>query len=288
MPLNKPAAVLRVLVQLSLLICAHPMAASELSVFDNIYKTNKWGGTNISNAGAGSGGGSSLQGSIGASRIIYHVCVERNLNSIVDAPCGGMEWQESLALQLRRILPHFRYLGLDAAASVIERNQQHFQANSHVAFCKADLTSLTLSLPPQYDGLLLSRDSMMHNTLDGCWKMLNFFTRTHVKYVLLGSYGKNHPGRKNGARSTGRWFAIALDEPPFNLKPLRKYPEGDGENKFMLLYEREQLRAELVKRGMARDGWVQNSTGSSERPRSCAYPSNGRTPIPCGNDRHCR
>ena len=118
-----------------------------------------------------------------------------------------------------------------------------------------------MSLPTQYDGLLFSRDSMMHNTLDGCWKMLNFFTRTHVKYVLLGSYGKNHPGRKNGAHSTGRWFAIALDKPPFNLKPLRKYPEGDGENKFMLLYEREQLRAELVKRGKARDAWAQNSTG---------------------------
>ena len=50
MPLNKPAAVLRALVPLSLLISAHPMAASVLSVFDNIYKTNKWGGTNISNA----------------------------------------------------------------------------------------------------------------------------------------------------------------------------------------------------------------------------------------------
>ena len=73
MPLNEPAAVLRALVPLSLLISAHPMAASVLSVFDNIYKTNKWGGTNISNSGAGSGGGSSLQGSIGASRIIYHV-----------------------------------------------------------------------------------------------------------------------------------------------------------------------------------------------------------------------
>jgi len=220
--------------------------------FGAIYKHDRWGGTSDQKAGGGSGGGSSESGAIGASRIIFHLAMKYALSGIVDAPCGAMAWQESLVNQLQHAIPGFQYLGLDIVQSAVERNRARFVSWPNVTFVEADLTrpeSVT-QVKGAY-GLLFSRDSMMHNTLEGCWQMLDTFTRSPVKYVLLGSYGADKPGRRNGAVQNGKWFSIQLDRPPFGMQYIEKIAEANlvGENKYMFLYDRKALRKELIQRG---------------------------------------
>ena len=221
--------------------------------FSAIYKHDRWGGGSDQKAGGGSGGGgSSESGAIDASRIIFHLAMKYALSGIVDAPCGAMAWQESLVNQLQHAIPGFQYLGLDIVQSAVERNRARFVSWPNVTFVEADLTrpeSVT-QVKGAY-GLLFSRDSMMHNTLEGCWQMLDTFTRSPVKYVLLGSYGADKPGRMNGAVQNGKWFSIQLDRPPFGMQYIEKIAEANlvGENKYMFLYDRKALRKELIQRG---------------------------------------
>ena len=219
--------------------------------FSAIYKHDRWGGGSDQKAGGGSGGGSSELGAIGASRIIFHLAMKYAVSGIVDAPCGAMAWQESLVNQLQHAIPGFRYLGLDVVQSVVERNRARFVSRPNVTFVEADLTRPESVQVKGAYGLLFSRDSMMHNTLEGCWQMLDTFTRSPVKYVLLGSYGADKPGRRNGAVQNGRWFSIQLDRPPFGMQYIEKIPEANivGENKYMFLYDRKALRKELIERG---------------------------------------
>lgn len=201
--------------------------------FSAIYKRDRWGGTSDEKAGGGSGGGSSELGAIGASRVIFHLAMKYALSGIVDAPCGAMAWQESLVHQLQHTIPGFQYLGLDIVQSVVQRNRARFLSWPNVTFVKADLTRPESVQVKGAYGLLFSRDSMMHNTLEGCWQMLDTFTRSPVKYVLLGSYGADKPGRRNGAVQNGKWFSIQLERPPFGMQYIEKIPEANsvGENK---------------------------------------------------------
>ena len=135
--------------------------------------------------------------------------------------------------------------------SVVDANKARFANWPNVTFAQTDLTSYDPARIPNGYDLLFSRDAMMHNTLEDCWHMLDSFTRTDVKYVLLGSYGVDKHGRRSGASQPGKWFAITLDKPPFGMPYIERIPEGniEGENKYMLLYDRLELRKELVRRG---------------------------------------
>ena len=245
--------------------------------FSAIYKHDRWGGGSNQTAGGGSGAGSSEAGAIGASRIIFHLAMKYALSGIVDAPCGAMAWQESLVNQLQHAIPGFRYLGLDVVQSVVERNRARFVSWPNVTFVEADLTRPeSVQVKQGANGLLFSRDSMMHNTLEGCWQMLDTFTRSPVKYVLLGSYGADKPGRRNGAVQIGRWFSIQLDKPPFGMQYIEKIPEANivGENKYMFLYDRKALRKELIHRGHIKlEPWPRRP-GNQTRQQPDSKPAN--------------
>ena len=245
--------------------------------FSAIYKHDRWGGGSDQKAGGGSGGGgSSESGAIGASRIIFHLAMKYALSGIVDAPCGAMAWQESLVNQLQHAIPGFRYLGLDVVHSVVEKNRARFVSWPNVTFVEADLTKPESVQVKGAYGLLFSRDSMMHNTLEGCWQMLDTFTRSPVKYVLLGSYRGDKPGRRNGAVQNGKWFSIQLDKPPFGMQYIEKIAEANivGENKYMFLYDRKALRKELIQRGHIKlEPWPRQP-GNPTRQQPGSNPAN--------------
>jgi hypothetical protein len=102
--------------------------------FASIYNESKWG-----SRGGGSGDGSTEQNAVGASRILFHLILELNVNSVLDAPCGAMVWQKSMLSQLVHIRTRFKYLGVDVVPSVVEANRRRFSNGPWKSWANATL-----------------------------------------------------------------------------------------------------------------------------------------------------
>jgi hypothetical protein len=221
--------------------------------FSRVYRESIW-----SSAGHGSGSGSDMLNAQGAARILYHVVLQHNITSMIDAPCGGMEWQPQVLYQLRlQVGTAFRYLGLDVVPSVIENDRRiterplpitpgkyQEQLDYHKAdfmeFRVADL--VTTPLPSGYD-LIMSRDAMQHNSFDSVWAILRNMAAADVRYLLLASYtsGRNRDIAGGMERYVGTGFHINLARDPFSLAPLAIYRENFGEKGFFL-YKMHRFR----------------------------------------------
>lgn len=223
-------------------------------IFTKIYEHKLWGVE-----GDGSGTGSSKLATRGASAILYHLCLSLGLYGMIDAPCGAMVWQPSLLRQIQFQRPHFRYLGIDVVRSLIHNNTKRFEQrannSSTISFMHANLASQTnWSLPEGYD-LILCRDAMQHLPYVDIWTVLQRFAKSQSKYILLGSYPygsqycqyKNNSSNRNLA-TPGAYFCIDLQSPPFSLIPAKRFSEGTFDKKWLLLFERDQLKAQLHER----------------------------------------
>jgi len=126
--------------------------------FTRIYDLGLWTGL-----GNGSGSGSTVEAAFGASHIMSHLVLSLNLTSMMDAPCGAMQWQQGMVEFLHRNNPNFRFHGVDVVASVVQANTQHFQSEGidYVTFQQLDL--IDEALPRDYD-IVLCRDALMHHS----------------------------------------------------------------------------------------------------------------------------
>lgn len=229
--------------------------------FERVYNTSRWG-----NYGGGSGFGSTEASAAGASRIIYHCIMLLGVRNMIDAPCGAMVWQKSLLEQLAwdTERPGFRYLGIDAVNSVVERNQAMFRGGSfraalgdnpnfHISFQQADLT--TTALPRGRCDLLLSRDALQHNIMEGVWRILHNYAQSDCTHLLIGSYpyGSLSCRYTNGSpnfkiKSPGDFFCVDLRKTPFNLIPKSVFREdGSAYRKTLYLYDQQSFREQLAR-----------------------------------------
>lgn len=232
--------------------------------FERVYNRSLWGGH-----GGGSGSGSSEVAAAGAARIVYHCIMLLGVRRMMDAPCGAMVWQKSLLEQLAWDVerPGFRYLGIDAVYSVIDKNRAMFRptrggsfANAvadnpgfHVGFKQADLT--VNALPRGRCDMLLSRDALQHNRIDGVWRVLHNYAQSNCSHLLIGSYPYGSLGCRytNGSpnfntRRTGDFFCIDLRKPPFELVPRSIFREdGSIFRKTLYLYDRDSFRQQLAR-----------------------------------------
>lgn len=116
---------------------------STQEVFNDIYKNGKWG-----LGGRGSGSGSDASFARGAAKIIFDIMLAHNLTTLVDAPCGAMEWQQHLIPSLRLCLGSgFHYHGVDVVPQVVSDNEALFAKASDVTFSLADLSEPATTLP---------------------------------------------------------------------------------------------------------------------------------------------
>ena len=220
-------------------------------IFTDIYKHKLWG-----TEGDGSGHGSSKVVATGASAIVYHLILSLGIHGMIDAPCGAMAWQSSLLHQISLQRPEFRYLGIDIVKSVIDNNTRRFQKHtkngSSISFMHANLANKQAwSFPEGYD-LILCRDALQHLSYLDIWRVLLRFANSSSKYILLGSYpyGSHYCQYKNNSTNTnlatpGTYFCINLQSPPFSLNPLQSFAEGTSDRKWLLLFERQQLKSQL-------------------------------------------
>ena len=215
---------------------------STKDTFERVYRTHRWGAD-----GGGSGPGSTFEQSMGASRVLFHVILSLNVNSVVDAACGAMTWQSKLLPQLLSLKPSLRYMGLDAAQQVVDQNNllfRHYYPN--VRFQYTELESVVI--PPT--DLIFSRETLQHNTLTGVAQILHRFAQSNASHILTTSYpnGSHYcRGPINRPIATGDFFCIDLARKPFQLHPVAKFEEIAFDKKWLYLYDRASLARQLYK-----------------------------------------
>jgi hypothetical protein len=195
-------------------------------VFENIYRKRTWG-----SRGAGSGLGSNLKYARGAARIVTHVVAMLGAHSLIDAPCGGREWQTPLVHELQKRDPNFRYLGLDVSETALSKN-----SDPRLPTRQHDLASTPL--PSGYD-LVLTRDTLQHNSQENIFSILLKFACSDAPHFLIGSYADSKD--TNRRIKTGGYFPIDLRKPPYSLEPWKDFAENTRDHKHLYLYNRSQL-----------------------------------------------
>jgi len=214
---------------------------STKSTFARVYSTRRWG-----DDGGGSGPGSTLSESSGAARILFHIILSLNAQVVVDAACGAMVWQSKLLPQLFSANPTLRYIGLDAADTVVQANREQFHAYyPRIQFEHVELESV--DIPPT--DLIFSRDTMQHNSIKNVARILHQFVHSNASHILTTSYpnGSHYcNGPINRPISTGGFFCIDLARKPFGFQPSARFEEVAFDKKWLYLYNRERLAKELA------------------------------------------
>lgn len=239
--------------------------ASIEEAFSNINKNRSWG-----DDGRGSGPGSRIENTQGAFWAILDVIDRKGITHVLDAPCGGMVWQEPMLRRLANTHPALRYFGVDVVPSVIATNKQLGLPNARFALVNLASQRLpTESFFRRTPGLLFSRDALQHNTLGDVWQILANFASTRASYCWLArtrAHGapKHLPqtapstcvSRQNAARATStsnrvHTFDIDLAKPPFSMLPVATYPEGLPDGKTLYLYPMATVRRRVEEFGVS-------------------------------------
>src|SRR5438128_1973440 len=89
-----------------------PSRQDHAALFSELYARDEWGG--------GSGPGSTLEYTRSYRAFVEQFVVEHAIRSVLDVGCG--DWQFSQQIDWKGA----RYVGLDIASGVIERNRERF------------------------------------------------------------------------------------------------------------------------------------------------------------------
>jgi hypothetical protein len=89
--------------------------------FQEIYKHRYW-----SQAGDGSGPGSSLGYTLVTRNILYEVIKKYRIKKFLDSPCGSFHWMRHLMTNISSEIKDFEYHGIDVVEPVIMGLQSEF------------------------------------------------------------------------------------------------------------------------------------------------------------------
>lgn len=203
-------------------------------VFTAVYRDNLW-----NNPESRSGWGSTLTGANGTERIrtaIEEIITEFEVSSIVDVPCGDLNWLSAVDLG------GAEYLGVDVVPELIARNRE-VHGSDRMRFACEDLTAW---VPPPVD-LVIVRDLLIHLTNDQALASLANVVASGARLLLVSDYARV---RRNADTFTGGLRLHNLLQPPFDrfgfaAAVRRRLPDGDGnQGRQMLLCEIAALTAE--------------------------------------------
>lgn len=200
-------------------------------IFTAIYQGNLWG-----NPESRSGWGSTLQGPNGTEKIsqaIGRIVQDYGIATIVDVPCGDMNWFPTAAA------PGVAYLGVDIVPELIERNTARY-GSKHVTFACQDLTAW---VPPPAD-LIIVRDLLIHLSNTQARACIRNVASSGARYLLISNYSGI---RRNGDTFTGGLRLHNLNRPPFSEfgfaeSEVLAIADGDGnQGRQMLLCDVSRL-----------------------------------------------
>lgn len=168
-------------------------------LFSALYARNEWG--------EGSGPGSTLDFTRSYRAFLEQFIVEHDIRSVLDVGCG--DWRFSHAVDWKQA----KYVGLDVAGSVIERNRAAYPG---VTFEQHDGRSL--------DGfrgfdLLIIKDVLQHWSNGSVAAFLAQSALASFRHVLFVNCDDRNLGNKDIA--DGDWRALNLLARPFSLRDTR-------------------------------------------------------------------
>ncbi len=209
------------------------LGAEPESVFAAVYRHNLWG-----NPESRSGWGSTLTGANGTEAIrtgIEEIIKQLEVSSIVDVPCGDLNWLRSVDLG------DAEYLGVDVVPDLIEHNRETYGTDRMRFACE----DLTVWVPPAVD-LVIVRDLLIHLTNEQALAALANVVASGARLLLVSNYAKV---RRNADTFTGGLRLHNLLREPFTRFEFaaavrRRLPDGDGnQGRQMLLCDIATLAA---------------------------------------------
>jgi hypothetical protein len=156
-----------------------------------------------------------------------------NIKSVVDAPCGDLNWMAPFIAQ-----NGIKYYGFDLVPAVVNAARQRAPNNAHIAH--GDIRSMDF---PQAD-LWLCRDCWFHFSERDIKAALQNFLRSQIPYALLTTH-INDTGFANRDITSGDFRLLDLMSAPFNFP--RDYVDAIDDwiepfpRRRLVLWRREQL-----------------------------------------------
>jgi 2-polyprenyl-3-methyl-5-hydroxy-6-metoxy-1,4-benzoquinol methylase len=199
--------------------------------FSTIYKINYW-----SDSESVSGPGSNKKNTKKLVSNINKIVKNYSVRSIVDAPCGDLNWMKNLLYK-----QNIKYVGIDIVANLIRLNKKKFSSNN-ISFYRSDITSKII---PDCD-LLICRDFLFHLSFNDIKKFLKNLQESNVKYFLTSNH--SHPKHKKKFENkniiSGDFRKINLFDSPFNFE--KNYEKiisdnCDQKKKYLILFNRKQI-----------------------------------------------
>lgn len=197
--------------------------------FAAIYQAGGWGGR-------GSGGGSDPLGARPYCEFVFDYIKDLGIESVVDVGCGDWQmWPDGA------FLDGPRYVGLDVASSVVQRNLRLF-GNANRTFAHMD--GVEDSLPPA--DLMLCKEVVQHLSNDDTFALLERAIRRYPHVVICAdsSMVSTSPARRLIRRlmdsvTSRRWVNSEIDAGDYRPVDLMISPfESLG---FRLALEYEQV-----------------------------------------------
>ena len=216
-----------------------------VKAFSDIYDKGVWKG------GGGSGRGSDRLSSYHSKFILMELFFHYGFTSMLDAPCGAVHgsWTRDFLFGIKSVLPCFKYHGLDAVGSVIDKNiAAYADFKDWMAFGQMDLSVESSDFRSISTGLdvILCRDALQHLPTKNIAGVINNFCKSNARYLLVTSYPHNTQNKE--VPQIGNYFQNNLQIKPFNFPdPLESIYEGNhainakaGLN-YLLLYKLEDM-----------------------------------------------
>jgi len=169
-----------------------------------LWKQNK-------NRESSSGVGSTLYNTQNTKSTLLNVINKYNIRSILDIPCGDMNWISKVDL-------NSQYTGMDISNSLIEYNKKNysFMGDFHVH----DIVSTPLN---KYYDLILSRDFLFHLSHENTLNVIRNFKNSGSTYLLTSTFPDS---KYNDKINDNGFFKINLQLEPFNLpEPIELFQE---------------------------------------------------------------
>ena len=181
---------------------------SRQKIFARIYERNLW-----KEPESRSGSGSTLAATERLREILPNIIAENNIESVLDIPCGDMNWMNHLDLPVS-------YIGADIVPDIVKRNQQ-LHGNHLRSFQVLDVVQDQL---PRAD-LVICRDLFLHLRLKEISESLRNIKASGATWLLASTYTTI---TENSEGVTGSWRFVNLQIAPFHFPaPQRMIHEED-------------------------------------------------------------
>lgn len=177
-------------------------------VFSKIYDDGIWAGNESL-----SGAGSDLDQTQVLQTALADLLTRRNINSMLDLPCGDFNWMRNVDLG------GVDYLGADVVPALIKANQEQFGTPNR----RFQVLDISKNTPPKAD-LIFCRDLFVHFSFADIFAALENIKGSGSKYLLTTTFTGN---RINHDRETGLWRALNLQAAPLDFpEPLELINEN--------------------------------------------------------------